>query len=159
MAFPTNWPPRVHTVLPSLRFVVSGTATANFSDNAYMFKDGGAGTANPFTPLPVVKTSQQTTIGAQVEPTNVPTVIISPVGTGTNDVSPVDNSIPKPMAWSMGIRITTSGTGGVDVSFDGTNVHDIVPASTTVTYNRCHEAGISIRGTSGATPTFIVRAW
>lgn len=49
MAFPAGWPPRPATGTRSLRFYKGLTAaTANFSDNAYLFSDGvGASTIRP----------------------------------------------------------------------------------------------------------------
>jgi len=39
MPFPLGWPPRPATSVRSLRFYVTGTATANFRDNAFLFRD------------------------------------------------------------------------------------------------------------------------
>ena len=53
MAFPSEgWPPRPPSGTRSIRFYATGTGTANFSDNAFLFIDGT--NANPFVPLPVV---------------------------------------------------------------------------------------------------------
>lgn len=37
MAFPTGWPPPIASGMYSLRFAETGTTTANFSDNAFLF--------------------------------------------------------------------------------------------------------------------------
>lgn len=37
MAFPAGWPPKIPSGIYSLRFYKTGTATANFSDNAFIF--------------------------------------------------------------------------------------------------------------------------
>ncbi len=38
--FPIGWPPRPASSVRSVRFFISGTATANFSENAYLFTSG-----------------------------------------------------------------------------------------------------------------------
>lgn len=53
MPFPTGWPAPFPTGRRSIRFLRTGTATANYSDNAFLFIDDAG--ANPFTPTPYVE--------------------------------------------------------------------------------------------------------
>jgi len=90
----------------------------------------------------------------------------SPAGTGT-DVHDVNTSTgdatkqaePPAMIWAYGMRICNDGVGDLEISFDGTNVHGKIKANEIVAYYRRFEAGISLRGVGGATPTFRVEAW
>ena len=134
MAFPAAWPPRVASGLRSIRFYATGTATGNFSDNAFMFLDGAG--ANPFTPLPVIDPS-------------VPTVVPpTPSGTGV-----ATGGSPAPQIWAGNIRIVAASA--LELSFDGVNVQGKVAAGTDVTYRNRYEAGIAVRGSG----VFTVEAW
>jgi hypothetical protein len=160
MANPAGWPPRPHSSIRSIRFYVTASATSLFSDNAFLFASGGAGSANTYTPLPNPGTANTTVIAAQVEPTGTTVVVPSISGTGRADINPQDGSLPPvPMIWSMGIRICNDGTGDLEYSFDGTNIHGRLKQGEIASYPRRHEAGISIRGVAAATPTFRVEAW
>lgn len=134
MPLPTNWPPRVASGRRSIRYYKTAAATANFSDNAYLFIDGVS--ANTFTPLPPV------TGGSTVVP---------PVPSGTGVAS--DGS-PAAMIWAGTIRVTAVG-GDIEFSFDATNVHGKVLSGTSAIYRDRFEAGIALRGTG----SFIVEAW
>ena len=134
MPFPASWPPRPASGRHSIRFYATGTATANFADNAFMFINGAG--ANPFTPLPEV------TGGSTVVPA-------PPSGTGV-----ASGGTPAPQIWAQTIRVESSGD--VEISFDGTNVHGkILAAGGDVIYRNRFECGISIRGSG----TFIIEAW
>jgi hypothetical protein len=52
MAFPVGWPPRPSPGALNIAFFVEGNASADYSDNAYLFIDGVG--ANPFQPTPYV---------------------------------------------------------------------------------------------------------
>lgn len=132
MPFPASWPPRPASGRPSIRFYATGTATADFADNAFMFIDGAG--ANPFTPLPEV------TGGSTVVPRNA--------GTGVSS----DGTLAQ--LWAQTIRVVSSGD--VEISFDGTNVHGkILTAGGDVIYRNRFESGIAIRGAG----TFTIEAW
>ena len=143
MAFPTEgWPPRQPQTGAgrSLRFFVRGVATAVFDGAAYLFIDGAG--ANPYSPTPVVTPGSST-----------PAVLLTePAGTGRfpQDVNPtVDPSaqaMPKAAVWAYGIMVVNDGAGELEVSFDGTNVHDVLKQNETHTYLNRHESGISVRG-------------
>jgi hypothetical protein len=134
MPFPASWPPRPASGLHSIRFYATGIATANFSDNAFMFIDGAG--ANPFTPLPEV-TGGSTTVP------------LTPSGTGV-----ASGGTPAPQIWAQTIRVVS--TGDVEISFDGTNVHGkILAAEGMVIYRNRFESGIAIRGAG----TFRIEAW
>lgn len=146
MAFPTPWPPRPPSGVRSIRFYVGGTATANFADNAYLFIDGSAGTANPFTPGPPTSTSSGTT--------NNP---LTPTGTGSQGVVSQLTSPERPLIWSGNIRICNDGSDYLEYSFDGTNVHGKLLKGEVFMYRNRYEAGIAIRGVAGV--AFRVEAW
>jgi hypothetical protein len=158
MANPAGWPPRPHSSLRSIRFYVNGTSTALFSDNAYLFASGAAGSANTYVPLPNPGTKQ--TVDGVTQVASSPTTVVPAIsGTGRVDINPQDGSLPPvPMVWSMGMRICNDGTGDLEYSFDGTNVHGRLKANEIATFNRRHEAGVAVRG-NGATPAFRIEAW
>jgi hypothetical protein len=147
MPFPDGWPPRIGSGRASIRFYQTGTATANFEDNSYLFVDGAG--ANPYTPLPVVNPGDDASRFPTPAATVVPTV---PAGTGQNDPDS-----PKPMIWSTILRVTNTGGNPLEFSFDGTNVHGEVPAGEYRDYSSRVEAGIAIRSALGA--TFVIEAW
>ncbi len=142
MAFPTNWPPRVATNQRSIRFYVTGTATALFSDNGYLFIDGVG--ANTYTPLPVIAPGSNASV---VVPNNAGTGVV--VGG-----QPVGGS-PPAMIWSGTILINNASAAALEFSFDGTNVHGRLLANTSVVYRNRFESGIAVRGLG----TFWVEAW
>ena len=133
MPFPAAWPPRVASGRHSLRFYATGTATAAFADNAFMFKDGAG--ANPFTPLP------------QIDPLTPTVVPPTPFGSG-----PATENTPLPQIWAQTIRIVAAGV--LEISFDGTNVHGKVDTTEAIYRNR-FESGISVRGSG----VFTIEAW
>lgn len=146
MPFPAGWPPRPAGNTRSIRFFQSGIATANFPDNAYLFIDGVS--ADTFTKTPVVAPGSLTPVA---------------FGDGTKSGGPAgasDNLDPttKPMLWANTIVVYNDSGAILEISFDGTNVHDRILAAETPSYhlyrNR-HEAGIAIKG-AGA---FRIAAW
>ena len=147
MPFPTNWPPRVSSGIRSIRYYQTGTVTANFSDNGYLFIDGVG--ANTFTPSPNVSYGSNGTV-------NNP---LTPSGTGTATVANAMVGGPAPMIWSNSIRVCNDGSGVLEFSFDGTNVHGKLLSGEQVIYRNRIEAGIALRGVGGTTPTFRVEAW
>lgn len=149
MPFPAGWPPRVPSGVRNIRFFVTGTSTAGFDDNGFLFVDGTG--ANPYTPLPVVRP------GAGVSnPMDPGPHVVPPVPAGTGESRPGE---AKAMIWSQEIRIThTGGAGSLEFSFDGTNVHGVVTSTDPVLLMSRAEAGVAIRG-SGGTPTFRIEAW
>jgi hypothetical protein len=158
MANPAGWPPRPHSSIRSIRFYVNGTSTALFSDNAFLFATGAGGSADTYTALPNPGT-KQTTTDSSGNLTSAPVVVPSIAGTGRADINPQDGSLPPvAMVWSMGIRVVNDGTGDLEISFDGTNVHGRLKAGEIANYSRRHEAGIAVRG-NGGTPTFKIEAW
>jgi hypothetical protein len=152
---PTSWPPRPATGLRSIRFHATGTATGNFSDNAFMFAEQTG--ANTFLPTPYVAPGGEQT---QAKLGDL-TVTGSPMGAGvgTYDVDP-DPRVkvvppPAPQIWAHSITVTNLAVADLELSFDGTHVHGFVPASTSVTYLHRHESGIAVRGNG----TFHIEAW
>lgn len=143
MPFPAAWPPRVSSSIRSIRFFKTGTATANFADNAFMFIDAPG--ANTYTPSPYVAPGSSTVAN------NPPT----PYGTGSG----IPNSPPPPVApmiWSSAIRIINDGGGVLEYSFDGTNVAGVVKGGEAFAYHNRFEAGICVRGASAV---FRIEAW
>lgn len=74
---------------------------------------------------------------------------------GTYRIRTIDDAPPKEMIWAGTIRVIAE-TADVEISFDGVNVHGIIPAGTTHTYRNRYEAGIALRGVGA---TFTVEAW
>jgi len=146
MAFPVGWPPRPASGMRSIRFFTSGTATANFSDNGFLFINGSG--ANTFTPLPNIEYGSNTTM----------TVPLTPQGTGAATVASGMVGGPVPLIWAYAIRVCNDGANALEISFDGTNVHGRLLTGEEYTYYKRHEAGIAVRYVGGAT-TFRIEAW
>lgn len=162
MSLPTSWPPREPSGIRSIRFFVTGAASANYADNAYMFADGGSGSANPFTPQPYVPPGGEP---GKAGPTVVPP---TPTGTGQDihDVNasvsfdpvaaPTQQGVPPKMVWSGSIMIANDGSADLHYSFDGVNDHGVVKQGEAPHwYYRRYEAGIAVKGTGA----FRVVAW
>ena len=151
MALPAGWPGRPASGVRSIRFYVSGTASANFSDNAYLFIDTTG--ANPYTPLPQIDPGANTTL-------TVPPV---PQGTGTFSTGMTLTGVAvadKALIWSGNIRICNDdGGASLEYSFDGTNVHGLLKKGEQFLYCDRYECGIAIRGVGRGTPDFRVEAW
>ena len=136
MPFPTEgWPPRTATGVRSIRFYATGTATAAFADNAFLFA-AGAG-ANPYTPLPNIAPGSNTTAA-----------VPNSSGGGRTGSDPI------PAIFSGNLRITAVG-GDCEFSFDGTNTHGKVLSGQSATYRNRYEAGIAVKGSG----TFHIEAW
>ena len=145
MAFPADWPPRVASGVRSIRAYVAATATANYSDRAYLFHELPG--ANTFTPLPVVRPGQDVSAPDYPGPTHIPP---HPAGTGQHgDDDPA-------MIWSNSIYIRNNGATPIFFSFDGTNDAGQIGPSGEITMEDRFEAGIAVRGAGNA---FIVIAW
>lgn len=143
MPYPLHWPPRHATGRRSLRVYLTGTATANFADNAILFGDVAHPDWNPYTPEPVVPPG-----GARVN-ANFDSPMGGGVGLGDNQ--------PAPMLWCQSIAITAT-TADLEISFadtDNTLVQGFIPAGQTKIYRDRYEAGIAIRGGG----TFHLEAW
>lgn len=152
MAFPTGWPPRApRSARRSLRFFVTDTATANFSDKAYLFIDDAG--ANPYVPLPVVAPGSSTPVDLGSQPLGTGEAAVD---ANLSQTDPAKQALPKAAIWAQAIRVSNDGGGTLEVSFDGTNVHDVVPANKEVLYQYRHECGIAVRG---AAAVFRIAAW
>lgn len=114
--FPVGWPPRPSSGVRSLRFFVSGTATANYFDNAFLFKDANLAQAQ----------IGQTLNGRVI--VNVST----PVGTGGNAFA-IQVVIPAggPHALSAALSPTNAKLLVVSLATDGSGF--LIPASNTAT--------------------------
>lgn len=158
MAFPVSWPPRPSSGVKSLRFYVTGTSTANFADNGFMFADDAG--ANPYLVTPVVPAGGEDINAAAGTSANSG----SPMGGGRNrldaDPDPKNRVLPPPLPqiWASHIKITNTGGSALEVTFEGTVVQGFVPASSSVIYDGRYESGIAVRG-SGGTGTFHIEAW
>lgn len=145
MPFPTGWPPRVASGTRSIRAYVAATATANYSDRAYLWHQLPG--ANPYTPLPNVFPGDDVSNPNYNGPHNIGA---NPAGTGQR------GDDPEPMIWSSAIKIINKGATPIFFSFDGTNDHGEVSAASELLLDNVYEAGIAIRGAGN---DFVVFAW
>lgn len=157
MAFPVGWPPRPASGLRSIRFYQRGLATANFTDKAFLFADQA--TADTYTRTPVLRSGDETTVVHVGDSTKGG----SPMGAGPGTVSqppvPGTDDSTHPSLWSRTILVQNLGGADLEISFDGVNVHGLIPVAAVpaaVMYRERYEAGIAIRG-AGA--TFVITAW
>lgn len=150
MPYPTGWPPRVASGQRNIRFYVADTATAAFSDRAYLF--GDQLTANTYVPLPDIRPGEDVSAPDYSGPHDIGA---NPQGTGQH------GDDPHPMIWSENIRILNFGATNIEFSFDAAGtVQGVVPPQTAngpgeVIMERS-EAGIAIRGAGN---DFVVEAW
>lgn len=164
MPFPAGWPPRPCSGRRSIRFFVSGTTTANWSDNAFLFIDDPG--ANTFVPMPHIKPGELTVV--EVGNRNVPG---SPMGTGSNpnDILPGDTfGHVKALVWANSIRIFNDGVNDIEYSFAVTGdagapalpVHGVIKTTESFSFRDRYEAGIALRfpGGGGAS-AFRIEAW
>ena len=159
MAFPASWPPRPSSSVRSIRFYATGTATANFSDNALMFAEMAG--ANTFLPTPYVPPGGVNVL-AEVGTAAIPG---SPMGGGRDahdsSYDPRAGIVPPPpltQIWAKAIRVINSNAPGgaaMFLSFDGTTVQGVVLAGTDVIYWDRSESGLAIKGSG----TFYIEAW
>jgi hypothetical protein len=123
--------------------------------------------ANPYTPLPVVRPGDDVSRKGLSASAKV-VVPPNPAGTGENYLTD-DPTLPigqgyltqpsiKAYIWAEEIRIVNTGANDLEFSFDGTNVHGLVPAGTIREYRDRREAAIAVRGVGGNT-TFVLEAW
>ena len=160
MAFPAGWPPRPATGLRSVRVFLEGaTTTVNFSDNGFLFVDIAG--ANTYTSTPVVNPGEEgttTTFGDRTKggiPAGGHEVI--------EDVAPPrfppsEQAPPKANLWVQTLRISNTGAGDLDFSFDGTNIQGRLATGETATYRNRFEAGIALKHTT-ATTSWTVEGW
>lgn len=149
MPFPDGWPPRATSTVRSFRFFQAGATTADFADNAWLFSS--AASAN--SPLPYVA------------PGSTLPVVVGPVAGGGRDLHDAHNGQAVPVAqFTPRFCRVYNDTAGpnvtIQVSYDGTNVHDEILAGEVHEYEDRHEGGISfrIKPTHGAA-AFRVVAW
>lgn len=159
MAVPANFPLRPASHRRSLRVYLAGTTTNDFAATGILFKDPLHPDWDPRDPMPNVAIGDRTAV-VQVGTNLTPG---SPMGGGTpaypNPVAPGTpaSAVPVPMAYAGSIAITNNGASPIEFSFDGTNVHGIVPAGARREYRDRFEAGVALR--SAAPSAFVVEAW
>jgi hypothetical protein len=68
----------------------------------------------------------------------------------------ISEAVPKEMIWAGTIRVINTGGGDLELSFDGVNVHGLVPSGESHTYRNRFEAGIAVRA---AGVSFVIEAW
>lgn len=133
MAFPEGWPPRATSTSRSFRFFQIGTSAAAFSDNAWMFSSASsANVATPFVPI------------GSSEPVHFGPVL----GGGRNPKDATEVEVPVAQFIPRFHRVYNDATGpnqSIEVSYDGTNVHDEVLPGEMHEYEDRYEGGISIR--------------
>jgi hypothetical protein len=161
MAFPVGWPPRPSSGVRSIRFYVTGTTTANWSDNAFLFVDDVG--ANTYLPTPVIAPGSSTVVAIGDR-----SLSGSPMGAGlsASDVLPGDTvGQTKNLIWSNSIRIANRGSNTLEFTFgaltDGSSlVQGSLIANESVIYRQRYEAGIALRfPAAGAGSAFIVECW
>ena len=135
MPVPTGWPPRTASGMKNIRFFLRGTTGGDFDANAYLFADQAS--ANPYSPLPVVRPGEDVSAPDYNGPHDIGT---NPQGTGQ------EGDDPHPMIWSECILVVNDGTTDLEISFDAINVHGAVAAGTERLYCDRREAGIAVRG-------------
>lgn len=157
MPFPVGWPPRPSTSVRSIRFYATGTSTAAFADNGYLFIDGLG--ANTYTETPVVTAGGERELVPDAGATPPRPEVSTPMGGGQH------GSDPKPQIHANTIRVQNFGVNAIEISFDGTNVHGIIPGTVGAvpverTFRNRFEAGIALRfPVAGAASLFAVEAW
>jgi hypothetical protein len=150
MAFPVGWPPKPTDTIRSFRFYQSGTTTANFSDNAWLF--GDAATVNQ--PLPYVAPGSL-----------APVVVPQSWGGGQNPNDAANGvAVPKRTLVGRFFRIYNDAAAGsgaiIEFSFDGTTVHGTVYENSVNEYEDRAESGLCIRTKFGtANSPFRVEGW
>ena len=159
MAFPAGWPPRVATGIRSIRVYVTGTATATYADNAYLFSQ--VTSANTFGATPHVPSGQESAAPGWAA-TALPA---PPMGGGADTpwsanpdpkLNPPVPTQPTPMIWAKAIKITNLDmTNTLLFSFDGTHDQGQVLANSTFWYFDRYEAGIAFKGNGN----FVLEAW
>lgn len=161
MPTPPGWPPPPSDTRPSLRVYVAGTASANFADNAYLFADF-SGPLNPLVPPtppdPVYTRAPNVAPGETGKAASF-------TGLPVDGWQPRDGAVraktlpvppPKLALYCTGIGILNLGGSPIEFSFDGTNVHGVVPGNSYRQYTDRREAGIALRGAGMA---FRLEAW
>jgi hypothetical protein len=167
VTFPASgWPPRPASSSRSIRFFKTGTTTANWSDNAFLFIDTVG--ANTYIPTPVLAPGSLAVVAVGVRNSvGVAGAAGSPMGAGQSslDVLPGETGQMKALIWSNSIRVCNDGAGVVEFSFaapdDGsTLVHGSLKAGEQVIYRQRIEAGIALRFPSGSSGgVYRVEAW
>lgn len=144
-AFPVNWPPPHGSGRHTLRFYASGTTTELYADNAFNFADNPI--HNSILPLPTVTSSDIPAVGALPPPTHaVPRAPAGTVGSGT--------ALSKtPFLWANSLHVFNDGSGDLNISFDGTNLHGVIKAGKDHLYRNRMEAGIAFAWAGGTGPT------
>lgn len=139
MPFPEGWPPRAPAGYARIRFYRDGTTTLAFADNAWMFSSEMANLAMPYV------------APGSSDPVNLSPGVIGG-GRDPHDAQggvavPVPIAVPKFMfVWND----SPIATGAVlEVSFDGTAVHDRLYDNEVRVYEDRRESGISVRSKAG----------
>ena len=168
MALSEGFPPPRCVGVRSLRVFKEGVVGSG-SDfdtiagtNSFLFYDLDPDYLDP--KIPPGATGTQVTFGSYLKPG-------PPSGGGANPTTHrgapqgIPNVAPK-VAWhSYSISVTNAESGGggkdLEISFDGVNVHGVVVAGETRTYDVRREAGIALRplGNGAFTVAYRVEAW
>ena len=172
MAFPPGWETDkgfapVPGIGQNLRFFrAASTGAGGFGDAAYSFAD----TETPQKPTPYItpgstapvafgdRSFRGGVLGGGNDPRDAATFYPFDATTVGN---PVTNKQPVAvnLRYAISIQVRNKGAADIELSFDGTTVHGIVPAGTTRLYDKRREAGISLRGVALAVVAFEVEAW
>lgn len=150
MALPLGWPPKPNGSLQSLRVFIAGTATGDWTANAYLFAQVTGGNPTPLSP--------------RIEPGDEGVVVTGIVGQmGGQSGAASTQAVPQTSRHAQHIRVKNDGANPLHVSFDASaaavgNVAAILLTGEERVWNFRYEAGIALRGPSGDT-AFRVEAW
>lgn len=149
MALPVGWPPKPNASHRSIRVYIAGTATADWTDNAYLFAQvAGASTTSPSPVVPAGAERQVVAVQSQM---------------GGQSGSPAAQATPVTSLTSQHIRVKNDGANPLDVSFDasaaavGNLAAHLLPGEERL-WNFRYESGIALRAPAGNT-AFRVEAW
>ena len=145
MALPAGWPPRPCSGARSIRVYITGMATSDYADNAFIFAQQAG--ANTYKPTPIVPAGAESTPVAYGD--------LTAGGSPMGGNAPILSTDPATMIWAHSIRISNDSSSDLTFTFDGTNAAGLVKANTQTQYDFRYEAGIAVKG-SGA---FRVEAW
>lgn len=150
MALPIGWPPKPNGSLQSLRAFIAGTATNDWTANAYLFAQVTG--ANLVPPSPRIEPGDEGVVTSGIT-----------AQMGGQSGGAATQAAPVTARHAQHIRVKNDGANPLHVSFDATdattgNVAAILLTGEERLWNFRYESGIALRGPDGDT-AFRVEAW